>query len=220
MPVKRRGIKKGKKRHTKKGLVYKDPFPKGGKDVTFRYASIGDYFTPVSSNGVIALNSLYDHDQTNVGHQPYQYDALCSQSSSTPYCFYNVRAAKGMFEVINNTANAVWFGYMVVASNAIASSVLLDNIRENGGKVVLIPSNGYGQVKRVRFSVPNIARFCGVDKNDDTLKAASNASPTTKVYIYYGVYDLSGGISATQFRIRFEVITRAHLSGKSFIAQS
>lgn len=192
-------------------------FPRKGMSAKFVYSSIGDYSTPVSASYQIRMNSLYDVDITNVGHQPQYYDYLLG--SSGPYGISNVKSAVLKVTVINTGTTGIWLtgGLWTSASQVAAAS--LDNFRDNGGPMKFIPSNGYSTEGSITLRIPNMSKYCGVDPNEDTLGAAYNANPGRQVYAFIGVFTTAGVACVSQYPINIELIQMAWLSNRSYDAQ-
>jgi hypothetical protein len=178
-----------------------DPFPPHmRRELTY---SSGDYLTAgasalVGTTKVFSLNSLFDPDNSGVGHQPYGYDQLCT--SSGPYMRYKVLNTK--VEVIVTTGTACWLCIAVhnPSTSATISGLDLAAVKEkHNTKVVFIPSTG-GQQKIFQFDLPQAALHnwtkLQFDSESANVTGAYNSNPGSQPLLELGCVDPGGSTPA------------------------
>lgn len=150
----------------------------------------GDILTLSPSAGitgfnVFRLNSLYDPDLTNVGHQPQWFDQLANV-----YQKYRVKGSKITVTFSNptNVNGTTPVGPFLVGITTSSSSVLnassYASLTEdaNGISAILGTKDGGNNVKTLSNTYTPM-RDLGIDPYDDTLAAGTGSNPTN---IFYG----------------------------------
>lgn len=129
------------------------------------------------------LNSIFDPDQTNVGHQPRYTDQLFA--SGGPYLNYKVLATKIKVQFMNDNTSASALGYVGVFVRTDDASI--PNDIDQWGE---LPNMKYKLLTTMNSKQPititryvNIARQLGIKDiaDDDNAQALYNASPTDLV---------------------------------------
>jgi len=129
------------------------------------------------------LNSVFDCDATNVGHQPRYYDQLFA--SGGPYLNYRVLASKIKVQFMNDNTSAGALGYVGIFTRTSDASVPND-IDQWGElpnmKYKLLPNMYSGQPTIITKYV-NIARQLGVKDigDDEDAEGAYNGDPVDLV---------------------------------------
>lgn len=193
-------------------------FPKAGKIVKLGYASFGEYAMPNNNAYQLRLNSCFDVDLTNTGHQPQHLDDFCKNGG--PYNMYNVKSAIMKVTLVNGPTTGFWLAGGIWTDNATVASGTLNAYRENGGPMKWCPSNGYSSSGSITIRVPNVAKLFGLDQYDDTLTALYNANPNSVLYCFFGAFDPSGALlTASLPRINLEIQQVIKFSNKAFADQ-
>lgn len=129
------------------------------------------------------LNSVFDCDATNIGHQPRYYDQLFA--SGGPYLNYRVLAAKIKVQFMNDNSSAGALGYVGTFVRTSDASVPNDVDQWGelpGMKYKLLPNMYSGQPATLTRYV-NIARQLGVKDiaDDEDAEGQYNSNPTDLV---------------------------------------
>lgn len=163
--------------------------------------------TTAASPPRYCLNSLFDPDNTGVGHQPMQYDQLTGI-----YRKYLVHACKVDLEFSNPSGDALYVGYNVWNNSGgtatqPASSLDLGNLTERrNAKMVPIVNSG-NQTRKMSIYVP-MATLMGVPrvvyKSDrGQYAAAYNANPAVLAFLEILALDPNGGTTGCTVRMNF-----------------
>jgi len=136
------------------------------------------------------LNSCYDPDLTNVGHQPQWWDQL-----TTVYNNYRVKGAKitvTFCSIVNATTTGPYVVGITTSSTSTLSASSNYSLEEdaNGTNAILEGPTGSNNVKTLSSTYSPL-RDCGVDPYDDTLQAVYNASPSRLYYAHVWAKDLA-----------------------------
>lgn len=193
-------------------------FPLKGLTRDLYYASLCDYTTLNGAAYQLKLNSAFDVDLSNTGHQPMDYDNYCS--SNGPYQSYTVDSTIVKVTVINNGTTGIWLAGGMWSNITSPATGSLDNYRENGGPVIFIPSNGYSTSGSITLKCTNIHKFLGLGADDDTIRAAYNANPATLLYAFIGTFTTSGAATSSLYPISIQVKQRIKFSNKQLSAQN
>lgn len=150
-----------------------------------------------------SCNSLYDPDQTGVGHQPFGFDQLC-----TMYNRYRVFAVKYRWTVWN-TDTSVPLYLAINASNKTTADTDYNTLIERGycKSAVLEPGgsrgtrtlSGYISVAKV-----NGVRFTAI-RNEQDYQAYYTASPARGCYLHFYAKPADGS-STVVLRGRLQLV--------------
>jgi len=132
------------------------------------------------------MNSCYQPDDTNTGHQPRGFEQLCS--SSGPYTKYRVLGVRAVLEAVTTGASdAGMLAAGLAATGTVPTAPAGSGVTNIGGndellawKACLVPSDGAPPV-RLEFGA-TIAEIVGVAPrvvlDEDDYAALYNAAPT------------------------------------------
>jgi len=166
------------------------------------------------STGVLQrfrLNSLYDPDVTNTGHQPYQYDQL-----TAVYLYYLVRRAHIDLTFSDPTNDGVWVGWSVHTgdvSNDDPSSLQLQDYMERPNFRCMPLNNTGAQTATARISIP-IHEVLGLTKimyegQPDVVGAQYNANPSLQAYLDVFLVDPTANVSSRSVRCSGRIVYEA-----------
>lgn len=205
-----------------KHVIYKTPVPVSTIK-TLRYASLQDYYTPIGAKYTIRLNSMYDPDYTNAGHQPMFFDNFCGPAGSlSQYNGYNVMAVKWKVTCSNVSTTLSYFlaGIAYPASGGPPST--LDTIKELGGKVKLLsPCTGVKPTATVSGTyVPS--HHDGLDIRDANLVAVYNSSPVSLHYLDISLWTnvAPPALAVAQQGINIEMIFVVEFTDRNYTTQN
>lgn len=172
----------------------------------------GDVITlTVPAGGVqynaFRLNSLYDPDLTNVGHQPQWFDQLANV-----YGKYRVKGSKitVTFMTGQESTSAATVGPWMVGITTSSSSVLnassYQTLTEdaNGVSTILGSKSGGNNVKTVSNTYTPM-RDLGIDPNDDTLAAGTGSNPVNIFYGHVWAKDVFGSGNASYITLQVKM---------------
>jgi hypothetical protein len=168
------------------------------RNYTFRYDQHQILSEAAAGGGafqVFSPCSLYDPDNTGVGHQPMYFDQLVT--STGPYTRY--RALHTVAELIfnsNSTSPCTVIAY-VSPTGATPSSMI--QAMEKPWRVMaqLAPAGSAPTIARLKLTIPH-PRALGISRQhlmtDDYYAGSYNASPALNCYIVACVYSQGGTI--------------------------
>jgi len=173
-------------------LKAQDPFRPEMK-VKLRYAanfllgSSAGFSQLFGTEQTFRINSLYDPDLTNAGHQPYGYDQLCLM-----YGAYRVDACEVDIEFFSSSANDLVAAFTIQTgrnTTALAGSSLEAAHERQSVLTRPLPINGQNRWRhREIFPIHAVA---GLPKRvtdiDDAYQALVGASPTEQQYLRIAV---------------------------------
>jgi len=206
------------------------------KTVALRYV---EDFTLNPGNGTTAVNvfrgnSIFDPNQSGLGHQPMFFD-----NYSQLYSRYKVNYATVTFiclsnHIVNTSTEAVADGTSVSTNNIFSANeraarmfILLDqdpgdypsdldNLIEEGNpklKWKFAPQNTTGRMHKIRKKIyPH--KLLNLAYRDDTLTSAVSGNPTSQIYAICGVDSMPGADSDT---MRYQVIITYNVTFYDFI---
>jgi len=163
------------------------------------------------STGVLQrfrLNSCYDPDVTNTGHQPYQYDQLTSI-----YLNYVVKCAYVDLTFSDPTNDGVWVGWSwhtSSVSNDDPSSLQLQDYMERPN-FVCAPLNNTGAqtvTLRQRIPIPEALGLMGAEYFGDlsTYGAPYNGNPSIVAYLDTFLVDPTANVSTRSVRCTGRIV--------------
>lgn len=173
------------------GKIQRIPF-KNHTIVKMKYSTLFNISSAlgVYSENAFRMNSIFDPDLTNVGHQPYSYDTYAQ--------FYNkYRVLKFEYKITAQVSPAVISIMTVLPNNNTSASVGLSDlaIESTYGKFKLLSGVG-AQSETLRGSI-DLASFNGRTKAqysaDDTFESQYGGNPAEVMVLHVGV----GGATAT-----------------------
>lgn len=183
---------------------------------TLRYCETYSLTSTASSiaKQVFRMNSIYDPDFTNTGHQPYYFDQL-----STLYDHYVVLGSKltvQFFQVPSPIGNAQPSGPVtvgIICDPTGTTSSLLSTLEEaNTGVSRTIAPQGNDQAWLKTTYSPE--KDIGVDESDDTVGAATNNNPSQAWYATVYACETNGSTAVTvnakvtmEFTVRLKRLT-------------
>jgi len=179
----------------------------------FKYPFMKDYYTKLRYNttfslasvvgstavNVFRLNSLFDPDETNAGHQPRFFDTLCgADTTSAPYGKYRVVSAKIKVQFMNTNSSVTSIGYTGVHIRSDDSAVITSDLYvpelPNTSYKMMNVSTGISNFQKVQRTV-SMKKILGVKdmKDAENTAAAYNQSPADVVYadVFYYPRDQS-----------------------------
>lgn len=147
-------------------------------------------------NNVFRLNSLYDPDLTNIGHQPQYFDQLCG-AANTPYNKYRVLGSKLTVTFTSRNAPALaaqnYAPTLVYAQNAITSTLVYSTAQQileaSGAATAILGDKSGGNNMKTLTQTYSPTRDLGVDMGDDSVSAAYNTNPSSTIYCHIGKFD-------------------------------
>lgn len=152
----------------------------------------------LSVTGGIAfrLNSLFDPDQSGVGHQPMQYDQL-----QGIYQQYLVRGCSVKLHWSNPSADGLYVGYNIytspVAGSDQAGGKTLEQVQEKRSTRFQSIHNSGSQKLTQSIYVPMSGAFglpsMVINNDRDNFAAAVAANPVRQCYLEVLVLDTTGG---------------------------
>lgn len=180
----------------------------------------------------ICLNSLFDPDQTGVGHQPYGYDQLCALAG--PYNRYKVNAAKvtliffGLNGGDSDSALQQCMGGCVLENPTqgaynIAGKTIEAIGEQNMSQIVRLNNTGaaHGQIS---FYIPMYKAFNWGKK--DFQREQSNTTgpwdnePASKVLLKCAIACLSAPTTQVGCYMTYRITYYAELYSRQILAQS
>lgn len=200
--------KQNNKRTGKDGFSNNNaPFPPS-MPASFVYANTGFYAESAAGTGfqnVWALNSLFDPDVTNVGHQPLYYDQTFALTG--PYSRYRVDSVQVTIEVYNTSSAPILAGWYVQPGAVDLPSITVLQEKPWGQTCLLgLPAASSGR-KRWIINIP-CPKALGVTKarykDDDIFAGVYNGSPSKIGYLIIMIYGIGTIATATvHTRLKF-----------------
>lgn len=180
--------------------TYVSPFPPL-KNYKFRYNSNFSFFEGAAGGGTtywFTPSSLYDPDNSGIGHQPMFFDQLCS--SNGPYTQY--RAFHTDLEFQFNSISTSPSTIVVFVATSANSPVSFTQAMEKPWKVMkqLAPAGSAPTIQTIRMRVPHAAAMGVTEqhiRNDDYYAGTYNSSPSKNVFIGITLWGQGATIAST-----------------------
>lgn len=135
------------------------------------------------------LNSIYDPDATNAGHQPIGHDEW-----ALIYAYYRVMRTKVEVEMAVNVATSAAVIGVVCPNRSVAIDTTPYGIAEGArGQMKIVIAEGVTKFK----ASYSIAELFGVTKEQygsDNYAATFGADPADVFYVHVSIYDASGSM--------------------------
>lgn len=172
----------------------------------------GDVITLTVPAGGLAsntfrLNSLYDPDLTNVGHQPQWFDQLANV-----YQRYRVKGSKITvtfttgFESTSTTFAGPWMCGVTTSATSTLNASSYQTLTEDANSVstMMGSKNGGNNVKTLSNTFTPM-RDLGIDSYDDTLAAATSSNPVSMFYGHVWIKDAYQSTNAAYATIQIKI---------------
>lgn len=127
---------------------------------------------------VFRLNSLFDFDYTNTGHQPLYYDFW-----SIAYSRYRVLSVDFEIQACLETGTEAYVFGMVPTHNAGVSSSYYDQFEEAGAKSLVIGPSGPPRKLKVRYSMAELFGLTDSEYSDISYQSDVGSNPAD---VWYG----------------------------------
>lgn len=201
----------------------KDPFkPYMYANLTYTgtHTITADGGTNFGSETVYRLNSLYDPDLTNAGHQPYGFDTLTSI-----YAKYKVTGVSVRITVTDPSADGLAIGYILQPSTSgtTLQGMNMARAKETPFVTTKYINNTGRQITSLGFRAP-IYKVEGITKLQyaadlTNFGAAYNADPASTPYIRFAALDTNNNLTATM-KVRITLIYTARFWDRNVLVQS
>lgn len=171
-----------------------------------------DAFNIAASGGAVAsntfrLNSLYDPDLTNVGHQPQWFDQL-----ATVYQKYRVKGAKitvtfspFLSNVSGNEIGPFIVGITTSTSPLLNASSNITLLEDANGVNATVGNKAGGNNVKTLSNTFTPMRDLGIDSYDDTLAASTGTNPVTMFYGHTWFKDIGQATYTTTMSIQVKI---------------
>lgn len=158
----------------------------------------------VSANGnVWRMNSVFDPDYTNLGHQPLYYDQF-----TAVYDNYVVLASKITATYSPNGDGAAPFIIGITSGNSTSFSNSVYTLQEQNKSVATICGDKDGTSVRTLSTSYTPQQCIGVSTNDDTVQSSISGNPAKPWFAYTWVQDRSGNTAACTVHVVIEYKVR------------
>lgn len=172
-------------------------------EYTFSLASTAGFARLFGTEQTFRLNSLFDPDLTNVGHQPFGYDQL------TPiYGKYAVQACHVEIEFFGSNTDDLVVAFTVQSgqnTNALAGADI-DAVGERQSVLVrALPINGVANrwIHRELFPIHEIEGLPrGVTLRDDNYQSVVTTNPNAQCYLRIAAATVVNTTKGCQCRVR------------------
>lgn len=174
-----------------------------------RYCDVMDVGISTGSvtSQTFALNSLYDPDRTNVGHQPMFFDQL-----SAVYNRYRVLGAKLTVTFLPNALNqdetssgGPWIVGVTGSSNAnFTSNTYSGIVEDSNAKSGMIGDRQGGPNKLTLTQTYSPSRDLGFTADDDTISAVVTANPAQQYYAHCWMTSNLGANNSVKIMVKIE----------------
>lgn len=165
------------------------------------------------------LNSAYDIDLTNVGHQPYYFDTLFGNAgTNAPYARYKVVKCSVKAEIFDPTEDGLQFCW-TMNTPSDASSIAGSNAdviaeRQNSGVVVL---NNTGSQKKTMTQTLDIGKMANISSlqfkaDRDNFTGGYNSNPNSMVVFQSAISSARASGTGTMM-VRYTLVQ--HIMGYS-----
>lgn len=161
------------------------------------------------------MNSMYDPDLTSTGHQPYGFDEMM-----VLYTYYQVLAVRFTFTLISQTTSTVDETTHIIG--AVGHQDVTAPTWANVEAFIEDPTTRYmwmgptaavtnwRQGRRSFTAYFDPAKFLGLNRNNEQLKAVFNANPVADAYVSIFNWSPEQGEQANALRmgVRIDFITK------------
>lgn len=205
-------------------LLGASPFPphmdvKLPYEYTFTLSSTAGFARIFGTEQVFRLNSLFDPDLTNVGHQPFGYDQL------TPiYGKYAVTACEVELEFFGSNTDDLFVGFTIQSgqnTTALGGSDIDAAGERQSVLVRALPINGVGNrwVHKELFPIHLIEGLpSGVVLRDDNYQAVVTTNPNAQSYLRIAAATVVNTSKACQCKAK--LVYHARMFDRVSMAQS
>jgi len=150
-------------------------------------------------------SSLFDPDNSGVGHQPMYFDQLCT--STGPYTRY--RALRTTVKIsFANTASVPSIVGWYASPNGTSPSSYIQAAEKPLGESSWVGALSGGTTVKTWIVKLDHAAVMGITKthllNDDYYAGTYNSSPTNNVFLIMYTYGIGGNLSTTYFTVELE----------------
>lgn len=161
------------------------------------------------------LNSIYDTDFTNAGHQPKYFDILFNgPGTAMPYQHYCVLGCKVKITLLNTSTSAVVVTSCVDTYGQVPTSLnqALEHVDSDPGtscKMLCAPMTA--EIPKVCQTYVDMRRFWGLPVGTPDFGAAYSANPVIPIYTTIQAWAADGAATITsglRCRVELEYLTR------------
>lgn len=179
----------------------------------------------VSSNS-FSMNSLYDPNQTGVGHQPMYFDQLCGAVGSAPYLRYRVLGSKATctYSIFSPPSIAaanygpVMVGLTCNSANGLYGTTSSQLAEASNTTWTILGDKGGGNNVKTLSVTYSPSRDSGVDAGDDSITGQYNTDPSNQFFAIPWKTDMGGGGATVYVTTHMEY--RVEFYKRNEVAQS
>ncbi len=150
-------------------------------------------------------SSLFDPDNTGIGHQPMFFDQLCT--STGPYTQYRAKSTTVKVTYVNATSNPCIVGWYASPSGATPASYLAAMEKPFGDHKMISGTSGGPNTWTITFTLPH-ARVLGLTpdhiEKDDYYAGAYNSSPSKNWYLVFYTFG-TAAVSTVYLDVQLDI---------------
>lgn len=188
--------------------LYCAPFPPIRR-ARFNYTETLSIVEAVAGSGGILFftpSSLFDPNNSGVGHQPMYYDQLCS--STGPYTRYRALHTVAKITFANTTAIATQVGYYVSPSGTTPTNVTTCMEKPWGRWSWVSGTSGGPTIQKFVADIDH-AKALGITKRhlmtDDYYAGAYNSSPAFNYFLCFYAFGIGGNLANCYATVELQI---------------